>query len=124
AFDLVERSFVIGLGSERTDYFFGHDTVSGSMRSYSEWVPMNLMSTRPKANDTCTTSRYLLPPRSKITRLSPTKSTVLPNCRFISDGVVQCALLAIANHARIGPSAGGWRIQNTLNVRRAITCIE
>ena len=29
-------------------------------------------------------NRYLLPPRSKITRLSPTKSTVLPNCRLVA----------------------------------------
>ena len=36
-----------------------------------------------------------------------TKSTVLPNCRFIPAGLAQCALAAIANHARIGPSACG-----------------
>ena len=30
---------------------------------------------------------------------------------------------AIANHARIGPSACGYRARNSLSVRRAITCI-
>ena len=33
-----------------------------------------------------------------MTRLSPTKSTVAPNCRFISAGPVHCALAPIANH--------------------------
>src|SRR5436305_15152599 len=85
---------------------------------------MNFTSRRPKENDTWTTSRYLLPPRSKMTRLSLTKSTVLPNCRFISAGFAQSALAAIASQARIGPSAYGWRAQNSFSVRRAITCTE
>ena len=50
---------------------------------------MNFTSARPKVYDTWTISRYLLPPRSKMTRLSPTKSTVPPNCRFISAGLAQ-----------------------------------
>ena len=66
---------------------------------------MNFTSKRPKENDTWTTSRYLLPPRSKMTRLSPTKSTVPPNCRFISAGFAQRASAATATQARIGPSA-------------------
>src|SRR5213080_4237368 len=82
--DLFESLVVFGFGTNRTDHFFRHDTVSGSMRSYSAWVPMNFTSTRPNANDMWTINRYLLPPRSKITRLSPTKSTVPPNCRLIS----------------------------------------
>src|SRR5262245_28438122 len=60
---------------------------------------MNFTSMRPKAYDTWTTSRYLLPPRSKMTRLSPTKSTVLPNCCFFSAGLAQRALASMANHA-------------------------
>src|SRR5215831_7020239 len=36
SFDLVERRVVVGFGANRTDQFFRHDTVSGSMRSYSE----------------------------------------------------------------------------------------
>jgi hypothetical protein len=68
---------------------------------------MNFTSTRPNANEMWTINRYLLPPRSKMTRLSPTKSTVPPNSRFISAGLVHCALAAIVNHARIGPSACG-----------------
>ena len=71
------------------------------MRSYSAWVPMNFTSKRPNANDTWTTNRYLLPPKSKITRLSPTKSTVPPNCRFISAGLAQCALAATATQAAL-----------------------
>src|SRR5262249_50687442 len=107
----------------RTDHLLRHDTVSGSMRSYSEWVPMNFTRTRPNANDTWTINRYLFPPRSNMARLSPTKSTVPPNCRLISAGLRQCALAAMANHARIGPSACGRRAQNSVSVRRAITCM-
>ena len=77
------------------------------MRSLAARVPMNFTSTRPNVNDTWTTNRYLLLLRSKMTRLSPTKSTVVPNCRFISAGFAQSALAAIAGHARIGPSACG-----------------
>ena len=49
AFDLVERVLVVGLAAERADgWFLRHETVSGSMRSYSAWVPMNFTNTRPK----------------------------------------------------------------------------
>jgi hypothetical protein len=65
---------------------------------------MNFTNTQPNVYDTWTISRYLLPPRSKITRLSPTKSTVVPNCRLMALGSRQRALLVNANHARIGPS--------------------
>src|ERR1700681_1454541 len=121
--DLFKGLVVFRFGTNWTDHFLRHDTVSGSMQSYSAWVPMNFTSTRPNSNDMWTINRYLLPPRSKMTRLSPTKSTVPPNCRFISAGLAQCALGAIANHARIGPSARGCRAQNSLSVRRAITCM-
>src|SRR5882757_1401327 len=80
--NLFERRFVLGFGVKWTDHFFRHETVSGSMWSYSAWVPMNFTSKRPNANETWTTKRYLLPPRSKITRLSPTKSTVPPKLPF------------------------------------------
>src|ERR1700726_1440155 len=80
--ELFERLIVFGFGTNWTDHFLRHDTVSGSTRSYSAWVPMNFTRTRPNSNDMWTINRYLLPPRSKITRLSPTKSTVPPNGRF------------------------------------------
>jgi hypothetical protein len=44
--DLFEGLTVFGLGTNWTDYFFRHDTVFGSMRSDSAWVPMNFTSTR------------------------------------------------------------------------------
>src|SRR5260221_11938906 len=37
--DLFERLVVFGFGTNRTDHFLRHDTVSGSIRSYSAWVP-------------------------------------------------------------------------------------
>jgi hypothetical protein len=46
--DLFERRVIVGFGAKRTDHFFRHDTVSGLMRSYSAWVPMNFTSTRSR----------------------------------------------------------------------------
>src|SRR5437763_12176987 len=51
-----------------------------------------------------TTSRYLLPPRLNMIRLSPIRSTVVPNSRFTSFGLRHFALATRANQARIGPS--------------------
>jgi hypothetical protein len=68
---------------------------------------MNFMSTRANVNETWTTSLYLFPPRSNMTRMSPTKSTVPPNYRFISVGLAHCALAATAGQARIEPSERG-----------------
>ena len=61
---------------------------------------------------------------SKTTRLSPTKSTVVPNIAFTSLGLCHCARLTIAYQARSGPSACRCRNQNCFNVRRAMTCIN
>jgi len=41
ALDLGQRGLIVGLIPERADHFFRHDTVSGSIRSWSAWVPMN-----------------------------------------------------------------------------------
>ena len=57
---------------------------------------MNFTSKRSNVNDTSTTNRYLLPPRSKMTRLSATKSTVPPNCRVMSARFAPRALAALA----------------------------
>jgi hypothetical protein len=37
--DLFKGFVVFGFGTNWTNHFFRHDTVSGSMRSYSAWVP-------------------------------------------------------------------------------------
>ena len=95
--DLIERGVIVGLGAKHADYFFRHDTVSGSMRSHSACSPISFTRRRPNVKDTAGTSR-----RREIPRLSPTKSTVAPNWRFISVGFAQCAAAAMASHARIG----------------------
>src|SRR2546423_3648099 len=71
----------------------------------------------------CATSRYLLPPMSKTTRLSATKSTFAPTIAFTSAGTLHAALATPSYEARSGPSAGGGRSQNSRSVRLAITCI-
>src|SRR5262249_57699900 len=51
ALNFSKGHIVVSLAAKRADYRLGrtsfrHDTVPGSMRSYSGWVPMNLISTR------------------------------------------------------------------------------
>src|ERR1700733_730593 len=106
-FDLPERPIVIGFRLDRANVHFFHHTLSGSILSYSLCVPMNLISTRLKRYAMCTTRRYLFPPISKITRLSPTKSTFLPNLALMSAGPFHSARVTTAYQLRSGPSASG-----------------
>src|SRR5882757_8300910 len=66
--DFHESRLVFGFGADGT---IDHRTVSGSIRSYSAWVPTNFTNTRLNRYAMCTTSRYLFPAMSKMTRFPP-----------------------------------------------------